>query len=197
MTICLLFLIVVVVNALNPNRISSKVCSYLPHHLLQSASSSSSNESSSSLTNSITKITASNEISDQYFGYYRGVAISNNRIVVGASGRGTAYIFGDGNDPEFGRSYSQMAVLTANDGGWLGSSVAMYGDIIVVGAHGNAMGGAAYVYQLFNTTTNSNGSISLLTKLTASNAAEDDKFGISVAIHETAILVGANFNQTI
>jgi hypothetical protein len=156
--------------------------------LLQSSSSSS--------LPFVQKLTASNGDARHYFGEFNQLAISNNRIIIGAKGydfdRGATYVFGDPNDLEAGQSYSQLATLTASDGGnsnWFGESVAMDGDIIVVGASGNGIGGAAYVYRIVD--DSSVIAISQVTKLTASNGMTGDGFGTSVFIHGNLILVGA------
>jgi hypothetical protein len=93
------------------------------------------------LSTFIGKLTASNGETNEWFGSLNAVSISNNRIVVGAygynNGTGAAYLFGDPNDPQSGRKYSQLAILTASDGeigDYLGVSVDIDGDTIVVGA---------------------------------------------------------------
>jgi hypothetical protein len=152
-------------------------------------------------SNSITKLTASNGETGDSFGVSHGLAISNNRIVVGASfynnRRGAAYLFGNSTDSVSGSLYSQLAFLTASDGensDYFGSSVAIHGDIIVVGAGGDSNStGAAYVFRIIDSNNNNNATISQVTKLTASNGIAGDWFGSSVYIHENTILVGAYF----
>jgi hypothetical protein len=160
--------------------------------------------------NSVTKLTASNGGVTNYFGNDNAVAMSNNRIVVGApgydDGRGAVYLFGDPTDPQSGRSYSQLAIVMASDHkiyDSFGESVAMEGDIIVVGATGHSNStGAVFVFRIVerdNTT-----SVSQLAKLTAYNATMEDAsngleyyaFGQSVAIHGIYILVGAAYVET-
>jgi hypothetical protein len=105
-------------------------------------------------------------------------------------------------NPQSGRSYSQLAFLTASDGesyDEFGDSVAMDGDIIVVGAteynfDGPSYTGAAYVYRIITDENNNNFvSISQVAKLTASNGMAGDLFGWSVAVHGNTILVGATW----
>lgn len=121
------------------------------------------------------------------------VAISNNRIVVGAPGseetvkwNGAAYLFKYLN----GR-YSQMAVLEASDGlqnDYFGFSVDINNDYIVIGAPGvNSSTGAVYVYQI----SDNGDRATPLAILRAINGQADDSFGTSVAIDENQILVGA------
>jgi hypothetical protein len=138
-----------------------------------------------------------------YFGNDFAVAISNNRIVVGAFGvnsfRGTAYVFGDASDPQSGRSYAQLFILTANDGGRghrFGESVAIDGNNIVVGARfapgETNLAGAVYVYEISDDSNGDIISISQVAKLTASGGKREDYFGASVAIRGKFILVGAS-----
>jgi hypothetical protein len=176
-----LFSIVIAIPTWNPNRI-----------LRSNAHSERSLQSS--FSTEISKLTASNGRRYDSFGSDQALAISKNRIVIGAYG--CAYLFGDPSNPQSGRSYSQLAFLTANDGETgdeFGDSVAIDGDIIVVGApeYSNYTG-AAYVYGIITDDENNNFvSISQVAKLTASNGVMNDEFGWSVAIHGNTILVGA------
>ena len=135
-----------------------------------------------------TKITANDAAADDWFGV--SVAISGNTAIVGAwgdddggSNSGSAYLF----DVTTG---NQLAKLTADDAaaddifGW---PLAISGNTALVGAWGDDDGGSrsgsAY---LFDVTTGSQ-----LAKLTATDAAADDYFGISLAISGNTALVGA------
>jgi hypothetical protein len=160
---------------------------------------------------------ASNAEGSDYFG--DAVAISGDTIVVGAFDEtsnargingdqtdnsaldaGAAYIF-----IRAGNTWSQQAYLKASNhdvDDAFGSSVAVHGNTVVVGATGessNATGvngdqtdnsvfipGAAYV---FNRTGNT---WSQQAYLKASNTGERDRFGRSVAISDNTIIVGAN-----
>lgn len=117
------------------------------------------------------------------------VALSGDRALIGAPGKnngaGAAYVFA-----HHGASWIQEAALTANDGtpgdafGW---SVALSGDIAVLGAWGNnRSAGAAYVFAR-------NGTIWMQqSKLTDSPPARSgDTFGWSVALSGDTALVGA------
>ena len=92
----------------------------------------------------------------------------------------------------------QQAKLTASDGAGddeFGSSVAIDGDIVVVGAPGNTVGannnqGAVYVFE------KSSDSWTLLAKLTASDGKSWDGFGFCVAINNNVIVVGAPDHDT-
>ena len=120
------------------------------------------------------KITASDAAADDNFGI--SVAVGSNKIVVGAqnsnSEKGSAYIYNlDG---------TGEVKITASDGAQydqFGFSVAVSNDKVVVGARGDdnvgSSSGSAYIYNLDGT-----GEV----KITASDAANGDLYGTSVAI---------------
>ncbi|PCI08911.1 hypothetical protein COB72_07455 [bacterium] len=134
------------------------------------------------------KLTASDAAQGDEFGF--SVGISGTTVIIGARGdsdmgqlAGSAYLF----DTETGL---QIAKLTASDAAQLdefGWSVAISGATAIVGArHDNDAGfrsGSAY---LFNTVTGDQ-----IAKLTASDAAENNWFGYSVAITGSTAIVGA------
>jgi len=138
------------------------------------------------------KLTADDAATADNFGY--SVAISGDSVVVGAdqdddggSESGSAYVF-----TRSGTSWSQQTKLTANDAAaedHFGISVAISGDSVVVGANqdddGGSKSGSAYVF------TRTGTSWSQQDKLTASDAATGDSFGISVAISGESALVGS------
>jgi hypothetical protein len=148
-------------------------------------------------------LSASKRVNNDYFGNDFAVAISKNRIVVGAYGnnnfQGAAYVYGDSSNPQSGRSYSELFILTASDGDsdhWFGESVAIDGDSIVVGAryapgNDNQVTGAVYVYQINEDSSGKIISIPQVAKLTASDGKFGDFLGASVAILGNSILVGA------
>jgi len=93
-----------------------------------------------------------------------------------------------------GTTWTVEATLTASDGqpedqfGW---SVAISGDTAVVGSvYDNDRTGAAYVYTRTGTTWTEQ------QKLTASDAALEDAFGVSVGIDLETIVVGAGWKDT-
>jgi len=150
---------------------------------------------SASLTESA-KLTASDGATNDFFG--RDVAVSGDTIVIGAYGddigpnteQGSAYVFVK---PAGGWSGSltESAKLTASDGAALdrfGSSVAISGDTIVVGAPVN---GAAYVF--VKPPAGWIGDLSESATLTASDWVAGDAFGGfgSVAVNGATIVVGA------
>ena len=149
-------------------------------------------------TSTAAKLTASDGAAGDRFG--KSVAMDGDTVVVGAW-------WDDDNGPESGSAYvftkpangwvttSTAAKLTASDGvddGRFGSSVAVDGDTLVVGAsdddENGEYSGSAYVF-----TKPANGWVTTSTaaKLTASDGAADDYFGYSVAVDEDTVVVGA------
>jgi len=136
----------------------------------------------------IFKLTSNDLAFDDQFG--RSVGISGTTAIVGApqdsdagTHSGSAYLF----DTTTGL---QLAKLTASDAEALddfGRSVAISGTIAIVGSPSDDdagfKSGAAY---LFDTLTGVQ-----LAKLTASDAAADDRFGRAVAISGTTAIVGS------
>ncbi len=119
------------------------------------------------------------------------VAISGDAVIIGASfdepngwGSGSAYIFRFN-----GSQWFQEQKLTPSDGteyDYFGGSVAIDGDIAVVGADGTAMNrGAAYVFKYTGAQWIEQ------QKLEAGDGSENDMFGSSVDIDGDAIIVGA------
>jgi len=147
------------------------------------------------------KLTASDAIEGDEFG--RSVAISGNTVLIGSSrddGAGTdsgsVYLF-----RRTGTTWTEHAKLTASDavaGDRFGSSVAISGDIALIGANSAiyARSGSVYVFTrpgIDVVTADSLGGYtwSEETKLTASDAAAGDRFGSSVAISGNTALIGA------
>jgi hypothetical protein len=145
------------------------------------------------------KLEASDAANDNFGS---SVAISGVTVVVGAPrddgddpldiDQGSAYVF-----VSSGPAWIQQAKLQASDPGvteQFGFSVAISGETVVVGtpfddgAAGNAQG-SAYVF------VSSGGLWSQQRKLEPSDAAELDQFGLSVAISEDTIVVGAPFDD--
>src|SRR5690606_18580450 len=135
-------------------------------------------------------------MSDQ-FGW--SVAINGNRALVGAiydddtvSNSGSVYVF------EYnGTDWIQTAKLFALDrqgNDYFGSSVALQGDRVVVGALGDddrgvGDSGSAYIFEYRQGTWQQVG------KLTAADSAASDNFGSSVAIDGTRIVVGSIYDD--
>lgn len=121
------------------------------------------------------------------------VAMEGTTVVAGdpthGSGEltGVVYVFerSDG-------SWPQVAELAAGDGmpgDGFGSSIAISGDVLVIGAPGDddqgEHSGSAYVF------TRSNGTWSEVVKLTASDGEDRDFFGSAVAVAGDFALIGA------
>ena len=119
---------------------------------------------------------------------------TRDMAVLGASGTplaggggvnaGAAHVFA----PDATGKWTLTQTLAPSDlsaDAWFGTSCAMTDDHLVVGARGASGPGVAYVYAL------TAGSWVFEQKLTASDPAPADSFGISVAIDTSTILVGA------
>ncbi len=132
---------------------------------------------------------------DDFFGC--SVAIDDDTIVIGACGddyydlteSGSVFVF-----TRSGDKWTRQAKLTASDAGpddFFGYSVAIDGDTALVGAYkedreGMAYAGSAYVF------TRADGVWTEQAKLTASDAAEDDRFGFAVALRGDMAVIGAS-----
>ena len=153
--------------------------------------------------NQAATLTASDGAAGDKFGI--SVAVDGGSVVVGAPGSnsntGAVYVF-----TEADGMWNQAATLTASDGAAsdeFGISVAVHGETVVVGAHlddhtdgdGDTDDdeGAAYVF----TEPGSDGwaDATETAKLTASDGAENDEFGISVAIDVDTVVVGAHLEN--
>ena len=120
------------------------------------------------------------------------VAIDGDTALVGApfanGSEGKAYVF-----TRSGTDWTPQATLAADDGAAadrFGLSVKVAGDTAIVGSPSAAIGannyqGAAYVF------ARDAGAWSLQTKLTASDGAAFDEFGVAVALEADTAVVGA------
>jgi hypothetical protein len=135
------------------------------------------------------KLTASDGSVDDYFGY--SVGIWGDTAVIGAYAdgafSGSAYIFRY-KDPNSG--WLQEQKLTASDAAatdYFGISVGISGDTAVIGAHSDDPNGSAYIFRY----KDPNSGWLQEAKLTASDGAADDHFGLSVSISGDAAVIGA------
>jgi hypothetical protein len=153
------------------------------------------------------KLTASDGAGVDWFG--ESVAVSGDTVVVGAifddiganSDQGSAYVF---IRPAGGWSgnLTETAKLTTSDGASndrFGESVTVSGDTVVVGAIWDDIGansnqGSAYVF--IKPTGGWATTSTFDAKLTASDGAGGDVFGISVAMSSETVVVGAPNNDT-
>ena len=137
-----------------------------------------------------------------YDNYGYSVAMDGDTAVVGAygdddggAGTGSVYVFTrDSSGGNALDTWRQTAKLTASDGepyDSFGISVAIDGDTIVVGAYGDDDrgddSGSAYVF----TWSSIRGEWRQAAKLNASNGAQGDWFGYSVAVDDDDVLIGA------
>ncbi len=143
------------------------------------------------------KITPGDGASDDAFG--SSVSLSGNRAIIGApgdddkgAGSGSVYIFEY--NPTNG-NWSQTAKLHSGDeaaGDGFGCSVAIDGDIALIGSwyddDSGSASGASYIFS-YNTDT---GLWSQVAKLTASDAEQYDRFGVSVGISGLTAIVGSD-----
>ncbi|MBN1825989.1 MAG: PQQ-binding-like beta-propeller repeat protein [Candidatus Eisenbacteria bacterium] len=139
----------------------------------------------------IRRITTPDEGQEDRFG--NALAISGDTLLVGAywdgeSAPGVAYLF----DLSTGELIRELVPSEPEGGGdWFGSSVALSGNYALVGAsqqgYGTELPGFACVFDI---TTGQE-----LWKLTASDRANDDNFGVSVAIQGPTALVAADMND--
>ncbi|MFH0908408.1 MAG: hypothetical protein V1929_06580, partial [bacterium] len=141
----------------------------------------------------VKKLTASDGATNDLFG--ASVAVAGDAVVIGARGdetdRGSAYVY----ERNVGGTnvWGEVKKLTASDGavsdkfGW---SIAVAGDVVMIGAQGDdSSKGAAYVYERNVGGTNTWGQVK---KLTASDGAASDQFGVAVAVAGDVVVVGAN-----
>ncbi|MGO8746980.1 MAG: beta strand repeat-containing protein [Thermoguttaceae bacterium] len=148
----------------------------------------------------VAKLTESKGAAGDDFG--NSVSISGNTVVVGAwhatvgsnADQGAAYVF---TEPGSGwANMTQTAKLTASGGAannQFGSSVSISGNTVVVGAWyasvgANAYQGAAYV---FTEPGSGWANMTQTAKLTASDGAAQDQFGLSASISGNTVVVGA------
>ena len=143
--------------------------------------------------NAMIKLAAADGSAYQWFGF--SVALTGDRLVVGAcldndKGplSGSVYVY----DHNAQSNWNQSAKLTSSDGApadRFGSSVALSGNRLLVGARSGKgrvkNSGSVYVYDLLN------GRWTESAKLTASDGANSDNFGSSVALSGNRLLVGA------
>ena len=150
----------------------------------------------------VAKLVAADAGAGDLFG--AAVAVSGGRVVVGApldgdagALSGSAYVFErrpDGSD-----EWDQTAKLVAPDGApgdEFGAAVAIDGDTIVIGSPFDSddgfASGAVYVYRYVPIGI---GTWRAVQKLTASDAANSDRFGTAGAVERSEILIGAEFDD--
>ncbi|HZE67652.1 MAG TPA: FG-GAP repeat protein [Sporichthyaceae bacterium] len=148
------------------------------------------------------KLLASDGATNDGLGF--SVAVSGDTVVLGApdaqiGGAGYVYVRPTGGSA----TLTQAAKLTASDGAAqdnLGSSVAVSGDTVVLGALqadigvASASQGAGYVY--VKPAAGWAGSLTQTAKLTASDGVADDQLGTSVAVSGDTVVLGTSRANT-
>ena len=126
------------------------------------------------------------------------VAVDGDTVVVGAYGddgnRGAAYVFTKTGGAWTSTTTAAKLTGSGTTGGdRFGHSVAVVGDTVVVGAYQHDVNrGAAYV---FTKTGGAWTSTTTAAKLTASDGEANDEFGVSVAVDEDTVAVGAHLHD--
>jgi hypothetical protein len=150
------------------------------------------------------RLNAGDGAAHDHFG--RSVALDGDTALIGADqddvgangDQGSAYVFSRGGSARDGGMWIEEQKLTAGDGAAVdvfGCAVALDGDLALIGAYAddvqeNANQGSAYVF-VRNSNAAGGGLWSQQQKLTAGDGAEDDNFGLSVALDGEIALVGA------
>ena len=144
------------------------------------------------------KITASDGAGSANFGH--SVSINGDMVVVGAYGdkekgsaAGAAYVFDrhQGGADNWGQ-VEKIIATDAEAGDLFGEYVSISGDTLVVGAWGGdddgTNSGSAYIFGRKQGGANNWGQVE---KITATDAEENDRFGLSVSISGATVVVGA------
>ena len=140
----------------------------------------------------VAKLIASD--STEYDRFGESVSISGGTAIIGASGdddlgvsSGSAYVFADN-----GSGWAQVAKLTASDAtayDLFGHAVSVSDNTAIVGAHGDSdfgeNSGSVYVFQ------DGGSGWTEVAKLTAADAAAEDRFGYSVSVRDGTAIIGA------
>jgi hypothetical protein len=147
----------------------------------------------------------SNPQANDRFGYW--VDLEGDTLVVGApleDRTGIVYVF-----TRTGGVWSQQAALKASNGragDWFGSSVALSGDTLIVGARFEDSGATGIDGNQSDTSAPDSGAAYVFTRagdlwsqqayLKASNTRAGDQFGFSVDISDNTVVVGARFEDS-
>jgi len=134
------------------------------------------------------KITASNGVSESFFGI--SVGISGTSVIVGAHGAGTgaAYLF-DCSNPNLCQELEELTASDAVGSHNFGFSVAIQNSYVVVGARlhpvdGKTNHGAVYTFNCSSTCVE-------IAKMISSDGQASDNFGFSVALSDRWVISGA------
>ena len=140
-------------------------------------------------------LTADDAAIGAQFGH--SVSVDKDTIIVGAHGMddagidsGAAYLFTRTSDV-----WNQQSKISGQDiatGDLFGYSVAIDGDLAIVGAHGaNQEAGAAFIFVRDNAVWRQQA------KLEANDSTPGDAFGYSVAVHQQTVIIGAPKNDVV
>jgi len=140
----------------------------------------------------VKKITASDGAHDDSFG--NSVSISGATAIIGAfydgyngTASGSAYVFSC--DQRGVDNWGEVKKITSSDGagaGYFGYSVSISGDTVIVGAEGGS--GSAYIFSRDQGGADNWGEVK---KITASDGASNDHFGVSISISGDTAIVGS------
>ncbi|MDX2042758.1 MAG: putative Ig domain-containing protein [Acidobacteriota bacterium] len=164
----------------------------------------SRNQGGESNWGQVAKLTATDGAASDRFGW--AVAVDGDTIVVGAwqddvgvkSDQGSAYIFS--RNQGGANNWGEVKKLMASDGvanDLFGVTVALDGDIVVVGASADAVGannfqGSTYVFSRNQGGANNWGEVK---KMTASDGAAGDHFGNALTVDGDTVVIGAYFDD--
>ena len=145
----------------------------------------------------VAKLTAGDRAGGDRFG--TSVSIDGDTVVIGAnmddddgSDSGSAYVFTRATPGDLAASWTQVAKLTADDGAagdYFGTSVSIDGDTMVIG--GGFGCNSAYVFTRDTAGDPASGWTQVGPKLTESDGAAGDYFGVTVSIGGDTIVIGA------
>jgi hypothetical protein len=152
----------------------------------------------------VKKLIASDGAADDNFGF--SVAVYEDTAIVGANfdnvgsniWQGSAYVFERNQGGP--NNWGEVKKLVASDGeaqDRFGGSVAIYEDTVIVGDSADSIGintlqGSACIFERNQGGTDNWGEVR---KLTASDGADGDNFGGSVAIYEDTVIIGAPLDR--
>ena len=134
--------------------------------------------------------------------YGVAVAISGNRLIVGAYAKDTAAGVDTGKVYAYdwnGTAYIEVATLLASDAApsdYYGIAVAISGNRLIVGAHGKDTAAGVNAGKVYAYDWNGTAYIEVATVL-ASDAVAYDYYGIAVAISGNRLIVGAYAKDTV
>lgn len=136
---------------------------------------------------------------------FSAAANADNLVVLGAplddtanggDDSGAVYLYRINSGETDASPLSLLAKLTAHDGtanDFFGWSLALSGDVLVVGAYGaDALTGAVYLYRVNTTAATAADVAVFLGKIVAEDGSAADYFGVAVAIEHDLVAIGAH-----